>query len=314
VGYRFVLACLPLLYILAGAGIAPLLQRRKAALALAMAGAVALSENAVFVGNPLSFTNAAVWPKRRAFRLAADSNLDWGQNRDKIEGWLEAAKAAPSRLEPPHFVPGYNAFGVNTLAGVWDFERHRFLREHAEPAGHYGHTYLWFDVDDELFNRFMDEERRLTAAAGAAETCADVAYDAVAAGSQAPFSSPDSSGSGRSWLVCVSLRKLADLGLRSEQGQVRIGRGVNGGPCAGEVVGAGQAVWYRLEPGVHTFCAAEVPSRRPWIPHGFDARWIVRGHGVAIGRREVEPLRGPTPPPPAGSSPRSSSPPPGPEG
>src|SRR6185503_15041172 len=119
--------------------------------------AVALAEGAWYAGNPLSFTSAAVWPKRLVFRLISDSNVDWGQNRNKIAGWL-VREAPQGVLDPVHVVPGHNTFSLNALAGVWDFEQHRWLREHASPRGHFGHTYLWFQVDDELYSRFLQED------------------------------------------------------------------------------------------------------------------------------------------------------------
>ena len=48
----------------------------------------ALAENVPYLGNHLAFTNAAVWPKREAFRLLTNANIDWGQNDEKIAGWL----------------------------------------------------------------------------------------------------------------------------------------------------------------------------------------------------------------------------------
>jgi 4-amino-4-deoxy-L-arabinose transferase-like glycosyltransferase len=305
IGYRFVLACVPLLYLVAAAGIAPLLANRKAVAALLAGTAVALFENGLYLGNPLSFTNVAVWPKRDAFRLMADSNLDWGQNRDKIDRWLERSGIASSRLDPPHFLPGPNVFSANVLAGVSEFERHRFLRENAEPAGHYGHTYLRFDVGNELFDRYLDARRRLTPRSATSSDCpSDASAVRVAAGEQEDFSSPGV-GEPRAWRVCVEALKLADLGLRSEAGQLRVAPYSASASCEGDLVGSGQVVWYRLEPGRYVFCAAEVPSRRPWIPHGFQARWLPRGHAVSIGLPE-ELVSASTPPPPEDSSPRSS--------
>src|SRR6185295_4629667 len=125
--------------------------------------ALGLAENALFLGNPLAFTNAAVWPKREVFRLIADSNVDWGQNREKVVGWLDAAGIPQERLDPLHALPGTNVFSLNAVAGTFDFGQHRWLREHASPRAHLGHTYLVFEVDEALYARFLDETRHLPA-------------------------------------------------------------------------------------------------------------------------------------------------------
>ena len=68
IGYRFVLMGIPLAWILAAAGLRDLTGRRAGVLG-ALALVMALAENLAYLGNPLSFSNAAVQPKRQAFRL-----------------------------------------------------------------------------------------------------------------------------------------------------------------------------------------------------------------------------------------------------
>jgi 4-amino-4-deoxy-L-arabinose transferase-like glycosyltransferase len=164
VGYRFALMCVPLAWMLAAAGLATLAPRRATRLAAAAVLVATVLENAAYLGNPLSFTNAAVWPKSAAFRLTADSNLDWGQNRDKIDGWLARHAIDRARLDPPQALPGTNLLSVNVLTGVkGSFERHRWLRENAKPVRHLGHTYVWFELGPSEYERFIAE----TGAAGA---------------------------------------------------------------------------------------------------------------------------------------------------
>jgi hypothetical protein len=47
-------------------------------------------------------------------------------------------------------------------------------------------------------------------------------------------------------------------------------------------VSEGRVAWYRLHPGLHAFCAEEVPNRRPWIPRVFEGTFVVRGHAAAL--------------------------------
>jgi hypothetical protein len=154
IGYRFALMCVPLAWVLAAAGLAALPARRATLTAGGAVVLIAVLENALYWGNPLSFSNAAVWPKRNAYRLMADSNLDWGQNRDKIAGWLEERGIDEARLDPAELLPGTNVLSVNVLTGVkGGFERHRWLRENVTPTRELGHTYLWFELDAGLSER-----------------------------------------------------------------------------------------------------------------------------------------------------------------
>jgi len=290
IGFRFVLMCVPLAYILSAAGLAPFLSRKKA-LGTAIV-IVALLENSLYWGNPLSFTNAAVWPKKQVFRLLADSNVDWGQNREKIGLWLAQNGAAESHLEPLHMLPGHNTYDLNTLSGLWDFERHRWLREHADPMGHFGHTYLWFDIEYSLFDRFMNEKRRLHAGNVGTLCSAPTEYEHLGPGARRDFSIPEGGGPSE-WIVCVETRHV-DFGLRDLSGSMRFGPYRNG-ICAPEEMGPGQVLWYRLDPGVHAFCAAEITARRPWLPRGAEGRWLFRDGAASFGIRQREASGLPTP-------------------
>ena len=143
VGFRFVLMCVPMAALVAAAGLAPLVATRRGRVWLALVAAVSLAENAAYLGNHLAFTSAAVWPKREAFRLVTNSNIDWGQNDEKIGGWLADAGLGAAARDPVHALPGDDVFDLNQLAGVGKFRQHLWLREHLSPRAHFGHTHLW---------------------------------------------------------------------------------------------------------------------------------------------------------------------------
>jgi hypothetical protein len=302
IGYRFVLMAIPLALILAAAG---LVRLRPAFVAGLLALAVA--ENAMYFGNPLAFTNAAVWPKRDVYRLMADSNVDWGQNRERIERWLARASASTSALDPVHIVPGHNTIDLNLLAGLWDFERFRWVREHLRPAGHFGHTYLWYDVDNTAFDEFLAAARRLEAGSADAQLCPEaVTLARVEAGERLPLALDRNPAAGDTFVLCVENRKPLELALKVRDGRIEYGPFRSLDDCAAEVVASGQVSWYRLEAGRHALCARPVPNQREWLPYSLDATWQVRGHGAGIA---VRPLTAPTLPAPEATSPRSSSPP-----
>jgi 4-amino-4-deoxy-L-arabinose transferase-like glycosyltransferase len=302
VGYRFVLMCIPIACLLAAAGLAPavaaglaaagaaspggLERRRRTALAILAVTLVAVAENATYAGNPLSFSNAAVWPKKQVFRLMADSNLDWGQHDEEMEAWRRRPGFF-THFNPLHFLPGHNTFSVNEVAGVSDFERHRFLREHADPVGQIGHTHVWFEVDEALFDRFMDAERRFpTTPLDAAACPASPGYEPLSQDSPAHVFLEGSAGATPTWLVCVRTTDGADLGLRSQRGRLVLGRYRGDQGCEGETVEEGQESWHRLPPGPHALCAAELANRDPTQPHPFEGTWLAR-HGSASLARAV---------------------------
>lgn len=284
IGYRFALMCVPVVCILAAAGLASLRWpvARRAGLGVVFA---ALLENGLYVGNPLSFTNAAVWPKRQVFRLMADSNVDWGQNGDKIERWLTQRRLSYTHLDPVHVLPGHNTFNLNVLAGVFNFEQHRWLRARADPRGHFGHTYVWFWIDHDLFDRFLTEERRLEPGPAAEGQCGGAASTVLPPGSRPEISLSGQPVPGAAWIVCVETRKEAQFGLRAVEGHCRFGPYRPGTAQKWETLEQGQVAWYLLEPGTHVLALSQIPNRRAWLPNVFEGKWLVREHGVALALR-----------------------------
>ena len=283
-GFRFILMCVPLVAILAAPGLAVIAEGRRWAPAAALAIAVTLLETAPYAGNPLSFTNAAVQPKRLVFRVLADSNVDWGQNRDKIAAWMAERGIPANRLDPLHALPGTNVFTLNALtgAGVFDYERHRWLRENASPIGHLGHTYLVFELDDALYDRLLDENRRLAPSAYADGSCGAEEAAQLAPGGKVPFEVDGPAAESRVWTLCVSTTRGTDLGLRGFKGGIRVGPLVSEADPKWETVLQDQLVWYRLEPGRHAFRLRQMANRRAWLAAPFSGEWAVRRRGARV--------------------------------
>ena len=308
VGYRYVLMAVPLAYVIAGAGLALLPSRPLWTILGGLVVVTALAENAAYLGNPLSFTNAAVQPKRLAYRLLADSNIDWGQNRERLPGWLAEREWNAARVDPVHLLPGRNVIDLNALTGVFDFEQHRWVREHLDPGGHLGHTYLWYVVDNDTFNRFLYDTRRLLPDPFASTVCPDsLEYALQPNGSEVPFVRRRMPRPDETSVACVVARRDTDVGFRVTKGSADVGVLVAPGQCRAQPLSEGQEVWWRLEPGTHALCVVTQPYRRTWLPYALDGAWRVRGWSARVALRPLIPE--PTPPPPEPTSPRSSSPP-----
>lgn len=307
-GYRYVLMCVPLSWLLAAAGLAPFASRpRTVGVALLVAG-VSLVETALYFGNPLSFTNLAVQPKRLAYRLVADSNIDWGQNRERVHGWLTERRMTYTHLDPLHILPGHNTVDLNTVAGVFDPEPYRWVREHLRPRGHLGHTYLLYDVDEATYREFLESARRRAPdALGEALCPADRPYLHEPIGAKVPFVLAENPPPGRKWVACLKAPRGMELSLWVTAGGLGVGRFTSLTTCETQPVMAGQEAWWKLDPGTHAFCVVTEPNRRAWLPYRMDARWFLGGRQVLIDVRPLAPAS--TPPLPEATTPRSSSPP-----
>jgi hypothetical protein len=270
-------------YVLIAPGLIALAGSKRWPPAAALAAIVTLIETAPYTGNPLSFTNAAVWPKRQVFRLLADSNVDWGQNRDKIGGWMSGRAIPPDRLDPLHALPGVNVFTLNAVAGTTvPFERYRWLRENADPIDHMGHTYLVFDVGEDLYERLLGESRSLLPVSVAERMCGGDDAARLPPGSKVPFSVDGVADPSRTWLVCVSTPRGADFGLHARRGSIQVGPRTSETEPALETVHQDQELWYRLEPGRHAFVVRQIVNRRAWLPSPFEGEWHVRRRGASV--------------------------------
>lgn len=285
IGYRFVLMCVPLGYALAAAGLVSLPVSHTARVAGAVVVAVALCENLMYWGNPLAFTNAAVWPKRSVWRLMAGSDVDYGQDRERIGRWLVKARASYSKLNPAHILPGHNTVNLNAFVGLGEPERYRWLRENLPPSGHIGYTHLWWILDDSTYDRFMSEERRLPAGTEASALCRDDLRP-YPAGARIPLSLDEPPRQIRAFVACFSVGKQTDVALKAETGNIRFGPYRPGPVCASSALTADQESWYRLEPGLHAFCVEEVPNRRERLPYRFEGVWRIRGRAAQFGLHE----------------------------
>lgn len=276
IGYRFALACVPLVAALAAAGLAPGLHGRRARPALLLLFALGAAELLPFAGNPLAFTNSLVWPKREAFRYVADSNLDWGQGRERLPALLAAEQLATAPVNPVHPLPGPNVVGINELTGVFGRERFRLLRERLSPLRHFEHTALLFELPEPLFDRYMGESRSVIAAATDAASCESAGFDRITHRDYLPLVRRENPPPGRTWLLCVRSGRGNDIAVRAETGNLHYGRYLAGRGCVGDFVRQGQEAVWRVGPGTTALCLEEQSNRRAYIEYRLDARFRPR--------------------------------------
>ena len=146
IGIRYFLLIFPLAYIFAGglvAGRAPLSKRARAGLVAAVAALVASVLS--YYPHYLAYFNELVPDRTQAYRILADSNLDWGQYGDYLDEYR--ARNPGAVFEPDKPEAGTILVRANMLVGVLgDPERFRWLRERFRPVGHVGHGILVYRV------------------------------------------------------------------------------------------------------------------------------------------------------------------------
>ncbi len=143
-GIRYLLPGLPLLIVYAARSI--LVEpagRRGAVGALTLWSIVsALSYHPHY----MSYFNELIGPRVGAYRLLADSNLDWEDRSHDIARFRDEHPEINLVVEPETPQAGWVLVGANRLVGVYEPERYRWLRENFRPERHVGYSYLLFRV------------------------------------------------------------------------------------------------------------------------------------------------------------------------
>ncbi len=148
-GIRFFLVAFPLIYIFSVS-----LLKNWTAFSPRKKGVVYLScvylmaSTLSYAPHFLSYFNELLWDRKQAYKLIADSNLDWGENAKYLERYQRKHPEVIVNPEGP--TSGTIIVGANDLTGVnTDPERYRWLRENFEPVGHVAYSYLIFQVPPE---------------------------------------------------------------------------------------------------------------------------------------------------------------------
>ena len=95
----------------------------------------------------LSYFNELVLDRKNAYRILADSNLEWGQNDWYMLQYLEDHPSTV--LNPPEPIQGRMLVSVNILTGILqpdDYTWLAWVRQNLEPVDHVAYSYLVYDV------------------------------------------------------------------------------------------------------------------------------------------------------------------------
>jgi len=156
IGIRFLLPIFPLLYIFCG----NLFENWKAFNFKLKSIFIILliylmSSTLSYFPHYLSYFNEIAWDRKQAYKLLADSNIDWGQNQWYL--WKYKKKNPEIKVNPDLPTSGRIVVSVNRLVGVFSPEKYRWLRENFEPGDHIAYSYLIYEVSPEDLEKVLQK-------------------------------------------------------------------------------------------------------------------------------------------------------------
>ncbi len=161
-GIRYLMVAFPVLYVFAGSLVARgsweslgRRGRRRWTAALGVLGAWLVVSVLSYYPDLLPYMNELVTDRKMSYRILADSNLDWGQDNDQIDRYLEEHPDVIWQPERP--TAGRILVGINWLDGVFKRHHDRWLREHFRPVGQLHYSHLLFEVTPQDVERLKRE-------------------------------------------------------------------------------------------------------------------------------------------------------------
>ncbi len=145
VGIRHILPALAIETIIAGAAFSNFTSKpwpQKAILAgliLWLAGSMAS-----YYPQMIPYMNEWVRDRRFAYKIVADSNLDWGQDQAVVDDFLR--KHPDVVLDPQGPVAGRVLVRANRLTGIYRWDSAAYLTEHYQPVAQVGYAHFLFSI------------------------------------------------------------------------------------------------------------------------------------------------------------------------
>ena len=97
----------------------------------------------------ISYFNELIGNRMNAYRYLADSNLDWGQNRRYLNGYIKVHKGEKISVNPTKKTTGTVIVSANNLVGITHgSERFQWLRDHYKPVDQIAYSYLVYKIPE----------------------------------------------------------------------------------------------------------------------------------------------------------------------
>ena len=150
IGIRHVILIYPLLYVLAGFFvILPIVQNRNKFITpiLVIYSVVSFC---VFFPNLISYTNELIPDKKTAYKIMADSNIDFGQGEFALAKYLKKHPGTKRAGAEPGL--GKFVISINDYVDLNNTNKYNWLKEY-KPVGHVNFCFLLFDTNTSLPNK-----------------------------------------------------------------------------------------------------------------------------------------------------------------
>ncbi len=147
IGIRFFIVVFPLIHIFCGSIINKTIGMKKFRFAISMLCVYLIVSVLSYFPHYISYFNEFVWDRKQSYKILADSNLQWGQNKTYLKKYR---LRHPDAVIHPSFVPtaGRVVVDVNKLA-LFEQDNYKWLTDNFKPVDHIAYTYLIFDIRPE---------------------------------------------------------------------------------------------------------------------------------------------------------------------
>ncbi len=161
IGIRFLLVIFPLLHIFCSGIIksyndfipAPIAKTTLAVVILWL-----ITSSISYFPHYISYFNELIWDREKAYKILADSNIDWGQNVWYLEEYKK--KHPEAKIEPAYPTTGTIVVSVNSLVGIFNPIKYKWLRDNFEPTGHIAYSYLIYKISPKEILQIYKHQKR----------------------------------------------------------------------------------------------------------------------------------------------------------
>ena len=174
IGIRYILMIFPFLFVFSSRlAVAWTALRNQYRIFITSLVAYLLISNLTYFPHYLSYFNELLVDRKMAYTILADSNLDWGQNKNYLKQYLERnpnAKymqcrwgnlvmfgANKKEVNPQKFQADLVVVGANQLLGITTNPKNfQWLRENKKPVEHVAYSYLVFKIQPQDLEDTVD--------------------------------------------------------------------------------------------------------------------------------------------------------------
>lgn len=146
VGIRHILLILPLLFVICGIIVQRLCDRNSGRIFVLANCLYGILSFYYYFPHLISYTNEFITDKKMAYKIMADSNLDYGHGNNYLNKFLmdhPSTSYAPKTPKAGRFI-----ISVNDLVDVSGKRNYHWLRDHFKPTDHFIFAYLIFTISD----------------------------------------------------------------------------------------------------------------------------------------------------------------------